>query len=527
MIDNRTVGKTIATLRQAKGMTQQQLAAAMNVSHQAVSKWENGAALPDIQTLVELTQLFGVTVEQLLNGEIPEARLESESGFDEHMRNIGNFVNGVIDDIGNMFKPAPEDAKGTEDAADSPAEETEKPDDSDGNGQNDHKMKIDLDELLTMAPFMSKSALSEMLEKCGQKLSATDIARLAPFLDADCLERLIRESGMEINWNTLRRIAPFLRKEAVDAFARMIAMGEKYVRPVSGEVNRVAGDVCRTLDDMSRKIEKGVDRAVRKVVAFGENVATEVSKAFDGLNEEPESREERLAKLRRSAFERAMEDGRWDWIEAHIAEVKDEELRRRISEAANRAGKQEWVYRNMGGYADAETIEKAISDENWDWLGEHAGQFIAERQRQVAQAAVRAENWTWLSEHAEQLDLGDEALEIALRARRAGERMLAVQLARYDLRDEQLDQLVIDALAARDMEFIDMAEDLLPKEMFLWCCTRMAKMGDWESVRQLSRKLDGDVLEQLMEIAIDEGDFDAVDMLDALMNRTDVKEEQP
>ena len=68
MIDNRTVGKTIAALRQARGMTQQQLAAAMNVSHQAVSKWENGAALPDIQTLMELTQLFGITVEQLLSG---------------------------------------------------------------------------------------------------------------------------------------------------------------------------------------------------------------------------------------------------------------------------------------------------------------------------------------------------------------------------------------------------------------------------------------------------------------------------
>jgi transcriptional regulator with XRE-family HTH domain len=78
MIDNRTVGRTIATLRQAKGMTQQQLAAAMNVSHQAVSKWETGAALPDIQTLLELTRLFGVTVEQLLCGGIPGKPMEDE-----------------------------------------------------------------------------------------------------------------------------------------------------------------------------------------------------------------------------------------------------------------------------------------------------------------------------------------------------------------------------------------------------------------------------------------------------------------
>ena len=62
MIDNIAVGKTIARMRQNKNMTQQQLAAALNVSHQAVSKWETGAALPDIQTLMNLTRLFGVTM---------------------------------------------------------------------------------------------------------------------------------------------------------------------------------------------------------------------------------------------------------------------------------------------------------------------------------------------------------------------------------------------------------------------------------------------------------------------------------
>lgn len=519
MIDNRTVGKTIATLRQTKGMTQQQLAAAMNVSHQAVSKWENGAALPDIQTLVELTQLFGVTVEQLLNGEIPEARLENSTSFDEHMHNIGNFVNGVIDDIGNMFKPAPPQAP-EEEPKEAEGEPKEVPDGE----PSEKKMKVDLDELLKMAPFMSKSALAEMLENCEQKLSASDIARLAPFLDADCLERLIRDNGMEINWDSLRRIAPFLKKEAVDAFARMIAMGEQYVRPVSGGVNRMAVDVCRTLDDVSKKIEKGVDKAVRKVVKLSENMASEMSKAFDGRGEATVSREDRMAKLRRSAFERAMEDGRWDWIEAHLAEVQDDALRRQISETANRQGQKDWVYKNLGGFADAETIDKAIADGSWDWLGDHAWQFDSEQQSRVALAAARTEKWDWLSAHAEKLDLMDAALEIALSARRAGERMLAVQLARFDLKPEQLDQLVIDALAARDMEFIDMAEDLLPKEMFLWCCTRMAKMGDWESIRQLSHKLDGEVLEQLMEIAIEEGNFDAIDMLDAILNGAETKE---
>ena len=81
--------------------------------------------------------------------------------------------------------------------------------------------------LLQMAPFMSKQALEEMLS--GQKLSAADIARFAPFVSGECLEKLIADSESEINWDTLRRVAPFLKKEAVDALARMVAAGGEVV----------------------------------------------------------------------------------------------------------------------------------------------------------------------------------------------------------------------------------------------------------------------------------------------------------
>ena len=212
MIDNRTVGKTIAGLRQAKGMTQQQLAAAMNVSHQAVSKWENGAALPDIQTMVELTQLFGITVEQLISGDVPEARMESAQTPPAPAQSaVGSFVNGVINDIGNLFKSEPQNAPAPEEEEDGAQEaevKTEK--------ENPEKPEnIDLQNLLQMAPFMSKQALEEMLS--GQKLSAADIARFAPFVSGECLEKLIADSESEMNWDTLRRVAPFLKKEAVDA----------------------------------------------------------------------------------------------------------------------------------------------------------------------------------------------------------------------------------------------------------------------------------------------------------------------
>ena len=525
MIDNRTVGKTIATLRQARGMTQQQLAAVMNVSHQAVSKWENGAALPDIQTLVELTQLFGITIEQLLNGEIPEERLNNAPTFDDHIQNIGSFVNGVIDDIGSIFKPGErESADGGEDGA--APQPDEKENGNDGEVPPEGAERIDLQKLLQMAPFMSRSTLQEMLSACRQKLSAAEISRFAPFLDSSFLENLLRKNGAEINWDTLRNLAPFLKKEVVDAFARTIALGEKVVQPVAQEAGRTADNVCKTLDDVSQKIGRGMDKAVRKVVKLSENVANEVSKAFDDLTGECSSRDERLARLRSSAFERAMEDGRWDWIEAHLNEVHDEALKRRISERANSLGMREWVCKNLGGFADVRTIEEAVEEGNWSWLCDHVGEFDADMQQRVALAAAKAENWQWLSVCAEGMQLEECVVEIASCARRAGARMLAVQLARYDMRSEQVEQMALEAIGAGDFEFIDMILDLLSGEALNRCCIRMAKAGDWANVKRYAEKLEPQGVEWLMEVAIEAGNFDAIDMLDEMLNTEKPEDEE-
>jgi len=62
------ISKNIAELRKAKGLTQEQLAQAVNVSSQAVSKWETGASLPDVQTLPLIAHAFGVSVDYLYKG---------------------------------------------------------------------------------------------------------------------------------------------------------------------------------------------------------------------------------------------------------------------------------------------------------------------------------------------------------------------------------------------------------------------------------------------------------------------------
>ena len=74
-----TLGKRIASLRKEKNFKQDDLAQKLNVSPQAVSKWENDQTCPDISLLPELASTLGVTVDMLLRGkQAPRAELVPE-----------------------------------------------------------------------------------------------------------------------------------------------------------------------------------------------------------------------------------------------------------------------------------------------------------------------------------------------------------------------------------------------------------------------------------------------------------------
>ena len=63
------LGLTISKLRKEKGMTQEELAEKVNVSAQAVSKWENEISMPDISVLPALAEIFDVSIDELLGRE--------------------------------------------------------------------------------------------------------------------------------------------------------------------------------------------------------------------------------------------------------------------------------------------------------------------------------------------------------------------------------------------------------------------------------------------------------------------------
>jgi len=68
-MDKERTGQLITELRKEKGLTQKQLADALNVTDKAVSKWERGLSFPDISMLEPIAQTLDISIMEILAGE--------------------------------------------------------------------------------------------------------------------------------------------------------------------------------------------------------------------------------------------------------------------------------------------------------------------------------------------------------------------------------------------------------------------------------------------------------------------------
>ncbi|WP_203333396.1 helix-turn-helix domain-containing protein [Planococcus beigongshangi] len=64
-----TFGERVKTERERKGWSQTELAEKIHVSRQSVSKWETGKSLPSIEVLIDLSDLFGITIDEMLRSD--------------------------------------------------------------------------------------------------------------------------------------------------------------------------------------------------------------------------------------------------------------------------------------------------------------------------------------------------------------------------------------------------------------------------------------------------------------------------
>ena len=78
---NLVIGNNIKELRKINKMTQSDLAEKLNYSNKAVSRWESGEVIPDVQTLNNICEIFEVPIESIFKEQLPTEKVKKEYKF--------------------------------------------------------------------------------------------------------------------------------------------------------------------------------------------------------------------------------------------------------------------------------------------------------------------------------------------------------------------------------------------------------------------------------------------------------------
>ena len=165
-------GAYISHLRKERDMPQSELADILNVTRQAVSKWERGEGFPDISLLCSIAEVFGLSVDTLLNaGEASgnEAAILSSVTQNQEIAKEVFEDKEVIQDIINI---APYLKVSTLSAI---AEQLA-------------KHNIDISKIIELSEFMNDESILKLLESSNlETLDDGLLERLIPFLDRDSM----------------------------------------------------------------------------------------------------------------------------------------------------------------------------------------------------------------------------------------------------------------------------------------------------------------------------------------------------
>jgi len=111
-VDGIAIGKYLSELRKYYKVTQDELAARLGVTRQAVSKWETGATLPDIELLLKLSDLYGISINDIAKADLTKIKYQKDIVFPEEEKNEkrifvigcgrwGTFIAWYLDKIGH------------------------------------------------------------------------------------------------------------------------------------------------------------------------------------------------------------------------------------------------------------------------------------------------------------------------------------------------------------------------------------------------------------------------------------------
>ena len=106
------IGKYLAELRKYYCVTQEELAVRVGVTRQAVSKWETGTTIPDIEILMNLSEIYGISINDIIKADLANIKFQKEIVFPEKNKNVknvfvigcgrwGTFIAWYLDKIGH------------------------------------------------------------------------------------------------------------------------------------------------------------------------------------------------------------------------------------------------------------------------------------------------------------------------------------------------------------------------------------------------------------------------------------------
>lgn len=189
-IDAMKIGAYISSLRKERDLTQLELAEKLFVSHQAVSRWETGQSIPDINVIVELSKLFNISVDQLLSA---DSKIKKVS-YDKIMKDVKD------ENIEELTK----DIK---------------------NGE------VNIEDVVNVAPLLKYSQLENIVHKLNGSFSNfnfENIKKLAPFISAKSLEILI-ENSIDNEEISLEGVLPFLNEKSISKIVDVMLHNGKEV----------------------------------------------------------------------------------------------------------------------------------------------------------------------------------------------------------------------------------------------------------------------------------------------------------
>lgn len=190
MFDTVKFGKALSTLRKNADMTQSEVADRLNLTHQAVSKYERGQSFPDISVLVMIADMFGITLDRLIGYGQPtcgEAEILQRVAMGE--RNVTAESIADVVNLAPLLKPSVLTRL----------------------SEQFKRQGVDISDVIALAEYLNDESVIGLIENATvDDMNAELLEKFIPLLDHTSKEVIFQKIlDGELDWRFLRILLPY------------------------------------------------------------------------------------------------------------------------------------------------------------------------------------------------------------------------------------------------------------------------------------------------------------------------------